>query len=120
MLIYRNLLIVLSLFTLTCLADKKSAAFVEKLNAGQSQKIVIYGTSLTKVGAWGGQLQVVLNQQFPGKAKVINGAQGGSNSVWGLKSLDEKVLKHNPDVVFIEFAINDSVVKRKVSVSQED
>ena len=112
------LMIFITLFLSSIISSKEKSHFVEKLQSGKDQTIVIFGTSLTKVGAWGGQLQAVLDQQFPGKAKVINGAQGGSNSAWGVKSLDEKVLKHKPDVVFIEFAINDSVAKRKVSIIQ--
>jgi acyl-CoA thioesterase I len=99
-------------------ASDHEAVFVKKLKNGQEQKIAIFGTSLTKVGAWGGQLQSLLDQQFPNKAKVINAAQGGSNSTWGKKSLDTNVLKHNPDTVFIEFAINDAVAKRRVSVEK--
>jgi len=96
----------------------EKAGFVKKLEAGEKQTIVTYGTSLTAVGAWVGQFDVLLEEHFPGKAKVVNGAQGGANSAWGVNSLDEKVLKHKPDVVFIEFAINDSVAKRKVSISK--
>lgn len=97
-------------------AEKNATKFVENLKAGKSQTIVTFGTSLSAVGAWVGQLDVLLEQQFPGKAKVINGAQGGANSAWGVKALDHKVLKHKPDTVFIEFAVNDAVERRKTSV----
>jgi lysophospholipase L1-like esterase len=102
---------------MSCQSTKvEKAGFVEKLEAGEKQTIVTFGTSLTAVGAWVGQLDVLLEQQFPGKAKVVNGAQGGANSAWGVKALDHKVLKHKPDTVFIEFAVNDAVERRKTSV----
>lgn len=90
---------------------------VQNLEAGKKQTLVTFGTSLTAVGAWVDQLATVLNQQYPGQCTVINGAQGGANSDWGVKSLDEKVLKHKPDTVLIEFAVNDAVSKRKTSVA---
>jgi acyl-CoA thioesterase I len=125
---FKNIMILntcLMVFSIMAIAETNSkpetepkSNFIKILNSGESQKIVVFGTSLTKVGAWVDQFQAVLEQQFPGKAKVVNGAQGGANSKWGCKALEEKVLIHKPDVVFIEFAINDAVAKRKVSVSQ--
>lgn len=89
---------------------------VQNLEAGKKQTLVTFGTSLTAVGAWVDQLRAVLDQQFPGQATVINGAQGGANSDWGREKLDEKVLAHKPDTVLIEFSVNDAVAKRKTSV----
>jgi lysophospholipase L1-like esterase len=89
---------------------------VQNLEAGKKQTLVTFGTSLTAVGAWVDQLRVVLDQQFPGQATVINGAQGGANSDWGCGAIDEKVLAHKPDTVLIEFSVNDAVAKRKTSV----
>jgi lysophospholipase L1-like esterase len=94
-----------------------TSQMVQELEAGEKQTIVTYGTSLTKVGAWSDQLRAVLEQNYPGQVTLINSAQGGSNSVWGRKSFDEKVIQKHPDTVFIEFAINDSVASRKVSIS---
>ena len=96
--------------------EKAKPQFVQHLDAGKKQTIVTFGTSLTAIGAWVDQFATVLEQTYPGQAKVINGAQGGANSDWGVKSLDEKVLKHEPDTVFIEFAVNDAVARRKTSV----
>ena len=96
----------------------KKMTLVARLEAGEKQAVVVFGTSLTKVGAWSDQLRAVLEQNYPGQVKLINGAQGGANSDWGRKSLDEKVLQNNPDTVFIEFAINDAVDGRKVSVEK--
>ena len=92
------------------------ARFVQNLDAGKNQTVVTFGTSLTAIGAWVDQLATVLEETYPGKAKVINGAQGGANSDWGVKSLEQKVLIHRPDTVFIEFAINDAVSKRRTNV----
>ena len=95
---------------------KPKTRLVQNLEAGKKQTLVTFGTSLTAVGAWVDQLRAVLDQQFPGQATVINGAQGGANSDWGREKLDEKVLTHKPDTVLIEFSVNDAVAKRKTSV----
>ena len=59
---------------------KTKAQFVQHLDAGKKQTVVTFGTSLTAVGAWVDQFATVLEQNYPGQAKVINGAQGGANS----------------------------------------
>ena len=35
---------------------------------------------------------------------------------WGVENLQEKVLRHRPDCVFIEFSINDAVGSRRMSL----
>ena len=95
-----------------------TSQLVQNLEAGKKQTVVTFGTSLTAVGAWVHQLREVLNQQYPGQVTLINGAQGGANSDWGRAALDEKVLKHKPDTVFIEFAVNDAVASRQSSVDK--
>lgn len=37
-----------------------------------------------------------------------NAGWGGTGSYWGYFRIDEHVLSHNPDLVFVEFAINDA------------
>lgn len=97
--------------------QKRSVSrLITNLEAGKKQTVVAYGTSLTKVGAWSDQLRAVLEQNYQGQVTLINSAQGGSNSAWGRKSFDEKVIKNAPDTVFIEFAINDAVDSRNVSI----
>ena len=97
--------------------DGAPSQLVQNLAAGKSQTVVAFGTSLTAVGAWVDQLRTVLEQQYPGQATVINGAQGGANSDWGRGALDEKVLQHQPDTVLIEFSVNDAVAQRQTSVA---
>ena len=96
--------------------QSKNSHLIDRLQKGSKQTLVAYGTSLTAVGAWVDQLREVFNQQFPGQVNLINGAQGGANSDWGVKSLQDKVLRHRPDCVFIEFSINDAVAVRRTTV----
>ena len=91
--------------------------FIKNLENGEGQTIITYGTSLTKLGAWSSQLKSLLKQQsYSGKINFFNTSQGGSNSDWGKTNFDTRVLNYNPDTVFIEFAMNDSVRHRKITV----
>lgn len=96
-------------------AGPAPAVFVENLRAGQKQTIVFYGTSLTAAGAWTRLLTEELNAKFPGQVTARNSGGPGMHSGWGLKNVDERVIAHNPDVVFIEFSINDAVARFKLS-----
>jgi acyl-CoA thioesterase-1 len=94
------------------------ADFVRQLEKGHQQKIVTYGTSLTAGAAWVTQMQSELDRQFPGLPIMANRAQGAMWSGWGVTNLDARVLQENPDVVFIEFAINDAYLDYHTSVEQ--
>lgn len=98
--------------------SNKVKPLVKRLEAGEKQTVVVYGTSLTKIGAWPDQLRTVLEQNYPGRVTFINSAKGGSNSVWGKNNFEKKVIDKKPDTLFLEFAINDAVVGRKVSIKQ--
>lgn len=42
------------------------------------------------------------------KITDINAGIGGTGSLWGLFRIEKDVLSHNPDLIFIEFGVNDS------------
>ncbi|RRJ96278.1 SGNH/GDSL hydrolase family protein [Opitutaceae bacterium TAV4] len=92
--------------------------FVARLEAGAPQKIVFYGTSLTANGAWVPQLSQTLEKRFPGLVSFANGARSGQHSRWGVQNLDASVLAHQPDVVFIEFSVNDAVARFQITVDE--
>ncbi|HDR15321.1 MAG TPA: hypothetical protein ENN79_07560, partial [Desulfobacteraceae bacterium] len=52
-------------------ADNTSR-LVANLEAGKTQRVVAYGTSLTAGGAWVSQLQQALDANYPGLATVVN------------------------------------------------
>jgi acyl-CoA thioesterase-1 len=81
---------------------------INQLKAGQSQKVVVYGTSLTAGGAWVSQLSSALNAQYPGKITWVNAGLSGKASNSGVANLSSMVLSQNPDAVFIEFGMNDA------------
>ncbi|HVS69751.1 MAG TPA: SGNH/GDSL hydrolase family protein [Phycisphaerae bacterium] len=79
------------------------------LAAGKKQTVITYGTSLTAITAWPKGLQAWFDKNFPNQVTVLNTAVSGVTSDFGLKNLQTRVLDHHPDLVFLEFSINDAV-----------
>lgn len=106
--------IISSILFLQC-AKKTKIQFIEKLKQGQHQTIVIYGTSLSGKNfqdklidrEWVVLLKKRLYQDFPNLIRVYNEALTGRASDAGVLYISN-VMRHDPDVVFIEFAINDA------------
>ena len=92
------------------------AQFVLALRNGNEQTIVAYGTSLTAKGTWVQQLKLALDNLHPNLATVVNAGKGAMWSDWGVANLEQQVLAHEPDAVFIEFAINDAFLEYETSV----
>ena len=85
-----------------------ASALIERLEAGQDQTVVVYGTSLTAGGAWVSQLSTSLNESYTGQLTWVNSGLSGKASNSGVANLAEEVLAESPDAVFIEFAMNDA------------
>ncbi|HEX8376620.1 MAG TPA: SGNH/GDSL hydrolase family protein [Pedobacter sp.] len=78
--------------------------------AGQdSICIAFFGGSITEAkDGWRDQSMAWLNKQYPkAKFKQINAAIGGTGSSLGVYRLSEQVLKYKPDLIFVEFGVND-------------
>ena len=71
---------------------------------------MVYGTSLTASpgGAWTIMLKNWFETQFSGKVHFFNSGMSGQNSDEGVAQLQPKVLAHQPDLVFIEFSMNNA------------
>ena len=93
-------------------------SFVRVLAAGLPRRIVFYGTSLTADGAWVPLLRAELDAHFPRRVTAFNGAEPGMHSRWGVENLEMRVLKHNPDVVFIEFSVNDACARFEITPAE--
>lgn len=92
--------------------------FFVRLKAGKPQKVVAYGTSLTRYGYWVTAMQNWFNQQYPGLVTVINNGGPGQGSDWGVVQLKSQVLDQNPDLVLLEFGYNDAHTRKQISVEQ--
>jgi acyl-CoA thioesterase-1 len=114
------------LFLLTGFGCAANSQFIDNLRNGQNQTIVAMGTSLTSdiesqpLGGsqWVAQIRNWLNDEFPGQATVYNYGRGASaSSVGGVGgggagrsgfAMLATVLAVNPDVIFIEYTVNDA------------
>jgi len=72
-------------------------------------KIAYLGGSITEAqGGWREQSLHWFQQQYPNaKIEQIAAAIGGTGSDLGVFRLKQQVLAHKPDLVFVEFAVND-------------
>lgn len=92
--------------------------FLANLSGQNKQTIVAYGTSLTEGGSWVKDLAIQLDKKFPGLASVVNSGGSGQCSRWGVENLETRVIQKKPDLVFIEFSVNDSVTRFNCSIAE--
>lgn len=83
-------------------------AFFKKIKSGKSVNIVYLGGSITQAAGYRVKSAAWFKKQFPAVLITsFNAGVGGTGSDLGLFRLPEDVLAHQPDLVFIEFAVND-------------
>ncbi len=78
-----------------------------KLNGGQPVKIAYIGGSVTQMPGYRDNVTAWFNSRYPGRITEINAGWGGTGSLIGAMRYARDVLVQNPDLVFIEFAVND-------------
>ncbi len=64
---------------------------------------VVLGDSVTAGGGWTETVEIAIN------GRVINASTPGARTDEGLGYFDSQVAVHNPDIVFIKYAINDCI-----------
>lgn len=111
-------LVVLAISVIHAADPVLPVALFRNLKAGKPQTIVTHGTSLTAGGPWVPMLQLWFNSRYKGLVTVVNSGGSGQHSGWGIASVQAKVVDKQPDLVFIEFGINDAHVKFKLTVAQ--
>lgn len=93
--------------------------FIKNIEAGKDQTVVVYGTSLStgrNGRAWMNEVVRLLHADYSGRVTYHLSGKGGRWSAWGVQNLEDSVLKKQPDVVMIEFAINDASYLNGTSV----
>jgi len=79
-----------------------------KLREGKPVKIGYLGGSITAQNGWRPKTLNWFREQFPNaEVDQIYAAIGGTGSDLGVYRLQHDVLQHKPDVLFVEFAVND-------------
>jgi hypothetical protein len=76
--------------------------------AGAELKVGYLGGSITAQAGWRVKSLALLQRTFPEvKFNEINAALGGTGSDLGVFRVQPEVLEHKPDLLFVEFAVND-------------
>lgn len=89
--------------TYNCLTEKK------QLNVAYIGGSVTVGTGGDGKGSWRQLTTQWLSTNYPdAEVNEIHAGIGGTGSLWGLMRLEKDVLAYNPDLIFIEFGVNDS------------
>lgn len=82
--------------------------FLQKVNAEKTVKVAYLGGSITAAPGWRIQSREWLQEKYPqAKFEEIHAAIGGTGSDLGVFRLERDVLQHKPDLMFVEFAVND-------------
>ena len=82
-----------------------------KLEAGKEVRIGYLGGSITAQAGWRPKTLKWFQEQYPNATiSEINAAIGGTGSDLGVFRLRHDVLRHKPDLLFVEFAVNDGGV----------
>jgi len=95
--------------------------FFAKALKGDSLRVAYLGGSITAQAGWRVYSLNWFKQRFPKAVFTeINAAIGGTGSNFGVFRLHEHVLKFKPDLVFVEFAVNDDgAPEKKITRSME-
>jgi lysophospholipase L1-like esterase len=79
-----------------------------KLARGGKVTVAYYGGSITAGPGWRTRTHEWLTQTFPNaQIEMVNAAVGGSGSLIGVFRADADLVAKKPDLVFIEFSLND-------------
>lgn len=88
----------------------------ESLPGNAPITIAFMGTSLTAGSIWPDRAAEALAICVARPVRALRFAQGGATSVWGIEKI-EAVIAAAPDIVVMEFAINDADVRRGLSLA---
>lgn len=82
--------------------------FFAKIKAGGEVRVAYFGGSITAAPGWRVQTLKWLQETYPqAQFSEINAAIGGTGSDLGVFRCRQDVLSKKPDLIFVEFAVND-------------
>ncbi len=81
---------------------------IAKLEAGKDVTVAYFGGSITAAPGWRPKTTAWLQSQYPSaKIHEVDAAIGGTGSDLGVYRCYHDVIAHHPDLVFVEFSVND-------------
>lgn len=98
------------------------AEFFKKLQAGGEVTVAFLGGSITQGSSAGNDLCYArltanwIQEQFPdAKVNYVNAGIGATGSYIGVHRCDRDVLSHEPDIVFVDFSVNDTTERTELN-----
>lgn len=115
-----NKIVIIVAFLCANLSMFAQSQLVKNLQNGQTQTLVVYGTSISSMAPngplWVSKVGETLNKMFNNRLTVYNSGRAGQNSEWALNNVTDSVLSKKPSTVIVEFATNDAVQRFNISV----
>lgn len=100
-----------------CVDGARDVAVAPLNPVPDAPQVVVMGTSLTSRGTWPDALQASLTSCLGRDVTVTRNALGRETSRWGLGQV-EALQAASPDLLVIEFTINDADLRRNVSLAE--
>lgn len=98
------------------------ANVIKKLQAGEDVTVAYLGGSITQGSSAGDDLCYArlttdwLEEKFPNaKINYVRAGIGATGSYIGVHRADKDVLAHDPDLVFIDFSVNDTTERTEIN-----
>lgn len=98
------------------------AKVIKKLQAGEEVTVAYLGGSITQGSSAGDEKCYArlttnwLEDNFPGaKINYVRAGIGATGSYIGVHRADKDVLSHNPDLVFVDFSVNDTTERTEIN-----
>ncbi|MBC7874969.1 MAG: SGNH/GDSL hydrolase family protein [Ferruginibacter sp.] len=95
--------------------------FFSKVKSRKEVTVAYLGGSITATrNGWRDITFNWLDSAYPGASfRQVDAAMGGTGSALGVFRIDRDVLQYNPDLIFIEFAVNDAGSAESIYKSME-
>lgn len=91
-----------------------------KLARGETVRVAFLGGSITAAAGWRPLTLANLRREYPrANFTEIFAAVSGTGSDYGAPRLQRDVLRHAPDLLFVEFAVNDGAGSPRVEAQME-
>lgn len=91
-----------------------------KLAAGKAVTVAYFGGSITQAEGYRVMTTKWLRERYPRSTITeVNAGVGGTGSDLGAFRLRQDVIAHQPDLIFVEFAVNDGAEKHDVTAAIE-
>jgi len=96
-------------------------SFKDKIENGDTVTIVYFGGSITHAKGWRYESENWFKERYQDvNFKFINAGIPGTSSFFGAFRTNKDVLRYDPDLVFIEFAVNDLTIEDEIILKSFD